>query len=136
MLLSDLLTQYCIDKPEFLRLFNISERTYQRWNKQPPAHIVELLRLINQHSPRRPECWNNWFYDRHFLVDPEGNEYSINEIRAIFWNRQLIESLTGTTSNIASLKKHLETRLKAQPAHINISLNDQHCTIKEWKIQL
>ena len=50
-----------------------------------------------------------------YLYDDAGNGYHIDEIRAIFFNRQLIQSLTGTPHNpqIASLKRHLEEKINA-----------------------
>lgn len=53
--------------------------------------------------------------DSPLLFDNEGNFYHIDEIRAIFYNRQLIKSLTGTKTDhkIQSLALHLEKKIAA-----------------------
>lgn len=52
--------------------------------------------------------------DGGVLYDSDGNHYYINEIRSIFFTRQLIESLTGhRPSSVVSMKNALEKRIAA-----------------------
>jgi len=45
------------------------------------------------------------------LFDEGGNEYDINEIRALFYFRQWRAEFEGWNGRIASLKEHLEKKL-------------------------
>jgi len=136
-MLDNLLIQFSVPRAEFMRMFDISERTYQRWNKKPPTWVVNLFRMAIAKNPLTPEIWDGWMFDNDLIIDPDGNSYHIDEIRAIFWNRQLISTLTGTRpSNIASLKTHLDRRIKATQSTLNISLCNEAQVIKEWKIQV
>ena len=60
--------------------------------------------------------FDGWVCDtvNNCLVDDAGNSYSIDEIRAIFYTRQLIANLTGSKgAKLTSLKKHLEDKIRA-----------------------
>ena len=136
MPLDNLILQHQTNKAFFMELFNISERTYQRWNLRPPAHVSRLFTLAMRSQPDRPDHWQHWRFDRDFLVDPDNNYYHIKEVTNIFWNRQLINELTGTRTHIISLKQQLEKQLKAQRPRVNISLTNDHETIKTFELQL
>lgn len=132
MIIDQLLMQTGSNKAYFIELFGITERTYQRWNKQPPAHVHRLFSQAMRH-PDRPEQWQHWHFDRDFLLDPDGNHYRQNEIKAIFWNRQLIDELTGRPSHVLSMKQHLDKKIKAtQSPRIEISLFSGNQAIKQW----
>lgn len=136
-MIDNLLTQYDSNREEFKQLFDISERTYQRWNKKPPEWTIKLFKLTKEKKPTLHPCWTGWHHDRDFIVDPDGNGYHVDEIRAIFWNRQLINTLTSKRpSNIRSLKQHLDARIKETKATLNISLDTDTDTLKTWKIQI
>ena len=136
-MIDTLLRQFSVPRAEFMKMFNISERTYQRWNKNPPEWVVNLFKMAITRNPLTPEIWKGWQFDGDLIIDPDGNSYHVNEVRAIFWNRQLIETLTGNRpSSILSMKAHLEKRIKATQATLNISLANDSQVIKEWKIQV
>lgn len=56
--------------------------------------------------------WDGWAVDGDFLLDSYGNHYHKDEIRAIFFTRQLVNELTGTTLAVRSMKAHLERKLQ------------------------
>jgi hypothetical protein len=60
----------------------------------------------------RKRFWDGWLVDGDFLLDPAGNHYHRNEIRAIFFDRQLIRELRGSDLKIYSLKQELERKLE------------------------
>ena len=111
-----------ITKKEACCLFNRSPKTLERWNNNPPMWVIRIIRLIGK-KPPFPDDWYGWYFDRHFIVDPAGNSFHINEVSTIFWTRQLTESLTGSTSNIRSLKTELEKKINALDADITITVN-------------
>jgi len=61
--------------------------------------------------------FENWLVDpnKGVLFDDSGNSYDLNEIRSIFYTRQLISTLTGheKCNPVISLKQHLETKIRA-----------------------
>jgi hypothetical protein len=72
-----------------------------------------------------PEDWQGWYFDTDgFLIDNAGNHYHIDEIRTIFWTRQLTRELTGSQSNILSLKQELKNKIKTINSKITLSWND------------
>ena len=134
--LFDHLTYHGISKKEAAKLFGKSEKTLYRWNENPPDWVLRIVQLLGQ-KPSFPDLWNGWYFDSEFICDPAGNKYHINEVSTIFWTRQLIESLTGSTFEIYSLKGHLEKKLKKQPvlkiSLVESSTNDE---LKQWSIAL
>ncbi len=54
-------------------------------------------------------------HEHGLLFDSDGNAFHKDEIRAIFFNRQLIDALTGSEANpkVVSLIQHLESKIKA-----------------------
>lgn len=59
----------------------------------------------------RVKFWDGWIVDGDFLLDPAGNHYHRDEIRAIFFDRQLIRELRGSSLKVYSLKQELERKL-------------------------
>ena len=59
--------------------------------------------------------FDNWVVDTEngILFDDGNNDFSINEIRAIFFYRQLANTKIGSNYEIASLKEHLEKKIKS-----------------------
>lgn len=61
--------------------------------------------------------FENWLIDPDIgvLFDDSGNSYDLNEIRSIFFTRQLVSTLTGQEkcNPVVSLKQHLETKIRA-----------------------
>ena len=83
-----------------------------------------------------PSEWHGWRFDEEFLIDDANNKYHINDIRALFFQRQLHSTLMGNKSDIFCLKTALERKLKELDSHIVIQLvNDEEC-IKEIKFNL
>ena len=60
----------------------------------------------------RFKLWDGWIVDGDYLIDPGRNRYHRNEIRAIFFDRQLIRELRGSDLKIYSLKQELERKLE------------------------
>lgn len=66
----------------------------------------------------RFKFWDGWIVDEDFLLDPSGNHYHRNEIRAIFFTRQLTQELRGSTLKVRSLKMELQDNLNTSaPNH-------------------
>ena len=59
--------------------------------------------------------FDQWMIDTDagVLYDDGNNSYGINEVRAIFFYRQLQSNLIGNTYEIASLKSHLLEKIKS-----------------------
>lgn len=137
MRLDKLCLNFCVPTSEFKRLFDISDRTYQRWNKNPPEHVFELFRKAMDGNPFIPDCWAGWRFEENYLVDPDGNSYELNEVRAIFWNRQLIKELTGTKDTVRSMKQHLDKKTKAISAPtLSVSLQSGGEEIRHWELNV
>lgn len=69
--------------------------------------------------------WKGWRFDGKYIVDPWGNKYHQNEVREIFFTRQLIRELTGSTLQVRSLKEELKRKIEAiQPPKIIIEYPD------------
>ena len=58
--------------------------------------------------------WDGWSYDDDgVLTDPAGNEYEMDEIRALFYFRQWRAEFEGWNGRISSLKGHLEKKIES-----------------------
>lgn len=122
-----------LTKKQFIELFDISQRTYERWEKNTPRRILNILSRLRHNSP----AWENWTFDRHFIVDPAGNAYTQTDVMNIFWTRQLTDTLTGKPSNVRSLKSHLETKIKQNNiTSVSICLNNGPDALKQFNINL
>lgn len=60
----------------------------------------------------RFKFWGGWVIEEDFLVDPTGNYYHRDEIRAIFFTNQLTRELRGSDLKVRSLKMELEKKLE------------------------
>ena len=94
-------------------LFGRTERTLWNWNANPPSHVLEVIKLHGSRH-RMPEGWENWYFDRHWLVDPDGNAFNQRDVKNLWIERQVTRSIRGDTADIYSLKLELERRLEAQ----------------------
>lgn len=69
----------------------------------------------------RFKFWGGWVVDGDFLLDPGGNHYHRDEIRAIFFTRQLTQELRGSTLKVRSLKQELERKIVATQAEVKLA---------------
>ena len=53
--------------------------------------------------------------DKGIIFDDGNNQYSVNDIRATFYERQLQNLIIGNQFNIMSLKQRLEEKIKTIP---------------------
>ena len=62
--------------------------------------------------------FNGWWVDdkEGVLFDEAGNHYDKDEIRAIFYYRQLAKGFEGSRADISSLKEELEKKINDIPA--------------------
>lgn len=74
------------------------------------------------------EGWN-WIYGM-YLVDPDGNRYSQEMIRASLFALQYKRALLGTELKIYSLKKELEKRIQVAEPEIIVRWEGQETVIK------
>lgn len=136
--LSDYLCYHKITKEDACKLFGRTDRTLARWENEPPEWAIRIIKLLG-HSNKQLfiDEWENWYFDKDYLVDDSGNKYNIAEIRAIFYTRQLTDTLTGDQMVVRSLKQRLEKQLKHQPV-LKISLveGDTKEELKAWSIAL
>lgn len=58
-----------------------------------------------------PKDWEGWYFWEHYLVDPEGNRYSVEMVRSSLLTLQLSHELRGSTLQIHSLKQELKQRI-------------------------
>jgi len=133
--LNDHLLLAGISKKEACVLFGRSQRTLQSWNDNPPDWVLRIIRLMRKQPPF-PDCWDGWYFDRHFLVDSAGNSYSQKDINALFWQRQLFKVTAGEDHNILILKNELERKLQRLESRIHITLERDGKTAESWDIAL
>lgn len=82
------------------------------------------------------DVWENWSFEGEFLIDEANNKYHINDIRSLFFQRQLHNSLMGSKYDIFCLKTALEDKLKSLESHIVIKLVNNDKCIKELRFAL
>jgi len=133
--LKDHLFRAGITEAEACELFGRTPRTLKNWNDEPPEWTLRIIRLMRKHPPF-PDCWDGWYFDRHFLVDPAGNSYSITDINHLFFQRQFFDTINGSTNNILNLKSELERKIKHLESTLTIQLSHNGQTAEEWKIAL
>lgn len=69
--------------------------------------------------------WVGWSVDGEWLIDDGGNKYHVNDIRALFMERQVTKSVIGKDYHIRSLKLELENKIKAlEPPRVEIIYGD------------
>ena len=119
--LTDHLFHFNISEKDALILFDISVSTFKRWNKKPPSWVINIIKMIGSYKVL-PTAWDGWYFNDEFLCDDAGNKYSQNDIKAIFFTKQSINSLIGNQSNVISLKSELEKKIKTLKSEISISL--------------
>lgn len=119
-----------MSKQEFAGIVGRSVRTIERWNQRPPPWIIRFITIYISKDAYIPKNWQGWYFDTDgFLMDNTGNHYHIDEIRAIFWTRQLTRELMGSQSNILSLKQELKNKIKTINSEITLSWNDKSVVI-------
>ena len=123
-----------ITKDQACDLFGRSPATLKRWNDNPPPWVLRIIKLIGV-KPSFPDEWEDWHFDRHWLVDPAGNAFHINDVKNLWIERQLSKSLRGDSLIIHSMKLELEKRLNALDSEISITINIGNIE-KEFKIAL
>ncbi len=133
--LNDHLLLAGISKKEACILFGRSKRTLESWNDNPPDWVLRIIRLMRKQPPF-PDCWDGWYFDRHWLVDDAGNSYSQKDINHLFWQRQFFRNTVGDEHNILVLKEELEHRIKQNKAKICITLEKDGETADSWEIAL
>ncbi|MDD5392824.1 MAG: DUF3653 domain-containing protein [Thiothrix sp.] len=77
-----------------------------------------------------PTPWDGWTFWENFLIDPQGNRYSPEMVRASLFAAQLAHELTGSPLQILSLRNELKKRLNTPAPEITIKWNGQETTIK------
>ena len=74
---------------EFLKLTGVTHRTLERWNKTgAPKWVYSMLDLL---AGTVPGC-EGWRSYKNTIVDADGNEYGINEVRALFFYRSMAKT--------------------------------------------
>ncbi|WP_298612889.1 hypothetical protein [uncultured Thiothrix sp.] len=59
-----------------------------------------------------PKEWQSWYFWEYYLVDPDGNRYSVEMVRSSLFTLQLSHELRGSTLQIHSLKQELKQRIE------------------------
>lgn len=94
------------------------------------------MEKINWNRVETP--WNGWgWYDHLYLVDPDGNRYSPEMIKASLWAAELAHQLSGSPLQVFSLKAELRRRLATPPPEIVIHWQGQETRVlpPSWKIR-
>lgn len=137
--LSDHLLLNGISREEACIIFGRSPKTLKRWNESPPEWVLKIIQLLGV-KPPFPDCWEDWHFDRHWLVDPAGNSFHINDVKNIWIERQLAKTLHGDETDIYSLKLELEKKIKELESDVTITVElgglKKHfdITLKEEKV--
>lgn len=79
-----------------------------------------------------PPIWEGWYFWEHYLVDPEGNRYSVEMVRSSLFTLQLSHELRGSTLQIHSLKQELKQRIEhlKQFQEITVTWGQEQIVIK------
>ena len=71
---------------EFLELAGVTAQTLKRWNKYGVLKwVYSMLNLLAGNIKGCP----GWRSYSNTIVDPDGNKYGLNEIRALFYYRSI-----------------------------------------------
>lgn len=84
--------------------------------------------------------WKGWgWYDDLYLVDPDGNRYSQEDIKSSHFAHELAHHLTGSPLQVVVLRDRLRKRLQQleQPPEILIRWHGQETVIipPGWKLK-
>lgn len=105
----ELLYTLKIWRRELAEFAGVSLRTVNRWcTSGAPLYAVRLAEAAGG-MIRRRGAWNGWIAERLHLSGPTGERYTLEELRAAHWLRQLHESIAPTT------EPHLTTPAAARP---------------------
>jgi hypothetical protein len=83
-----------------------------------------------------PESWEGWTFWESYLIDPEGNRYSPDQVKTSLFTMELAHELNGSTLQIRSLKQELKRRLSTPPPKIIVQWGGEEVVINApfWKL--
>lgn len=120
--LNDHLLIHGITREEACILFGRTLKTLKRWNEKPPEWVIRIIQLMGK-KPPFPDCWNDWYFDRNWIVSPEGNGYSQRDILASKYAVNAYKGITGEQSDITILKNELERKINILDSDIRLTVN-------------
>ena len=84
-----------------------------------------------------PESWEGWTFWEYYLIDPEGNRYSPDQVKTSLFTMELAHELNGSPLQIRSLKQELKRRLSTPPPKIIVQWGDEEVVINAplWKLK-
>ena len=62
--------------------------------------IISVNRMPASRELEKGDIWSGWICTNEELIDDAGNRYGISEIRAIFYTRQQIQTLTRIVKHL------------------------------------
>lgn len=74
-----------------------------------------------------PGEWAGWSFGDGYLIDPDGNRYSPFMVKSSFFTMELAHELTGSPTQIVSLKQRLIQM--TSPKVITIELQVNHKSV-------
>ena len=92
--------------------FRVNLSTVNRWdhNKVPaPFAVCELLRVIAGKFPAlsRRSAFDGWSFGGDFVYTPEGDKYTPEDIKELFYLRQLVRFQRGDIRKLTEEVKNL-----------------------------
>lgn len=85
-----------------------------------------------------PESWEGWTFWEYYLIDPEGNRYSPDQVKTSLLTMELAHQLRGSPLQVRSLKQELIRRLSTPPPEIILRWDGQETVINppRWKLKI
>ena len=109
----ELLYTLKIWRRELAEFAGVSLRTVDRWcTVGAPMYAVRLAEAAAG-VIRGRGCFDGWIAERLHLVGPTGERYTLEELRAAHWLRQLHESVAP------SMEPHLTTPAASRPEPVH-----------------
>jgi hypothetical protein len=84
----------------------------------------------------KEKVWENWSFEKEFLIDDAMNKYHIDDIRSLFFQRQLHQNILGNKFDIVCLKSVLEKRIQELDGEIVVSIVNKDKILREVRIAL
>lgn len=97
VLLTEALTLFGFVPDDLRYLFTASAVTFWRWRtgrSRPPVCAVALAQiLVNGELPHGGDAWAGWRFQNEMLISPEGDSYTVGDVRASRYVRALNSEL-------------------------------------------
>jgi hypothetical protein len=110
--LRDLLNMYPISKDKAFLISRVHRTTFERWwdgKTRIPAATLELIRMVAL-SELPPGKFTGWRVAGDYLIDANGSEYHHDDIRRIWFYKQMWSNYKNLQQQISNARKFNPTR--------------------------